>query len=215
MGASPIKLLVVDDHKVLRMGLQSLFDTVKGVEIVGEAATAAEAVQLAERCKPDVVLLDIRLPDASGTRACRAIRAARPETRVIMLTGFSDDNLVIASILAGASGFLLKETDAERLIDAVHIVAGGSSFLDPKVTHSVLERFQSLGGEILTDSLTSLTEQERSVLRLIAEGKTNRQISEDLSLSVNTVKTYVSTIFQKLHVSRRAEAAAIIAAKQR
>ncbi len=205
-----IRLMLVDDHKVLRIGLASLFQTVPSVQVVAEAGSAEEAVTEALRTEPDVVLMDVRLPGGDGVEACRAIIAERPQTRIIMLTSYPDEDAVVASIMAGAAGYLLKQTDPERLIEAVERVAGGASLLDPEVTRAALE-FMRLGGSSqVDDSLASLSEQERRILPLIAEGKTNREIGAELSLSPHTVKTYVSSIFQKLHLARRSQAAAFV-----
>lgn len=202
--------MLVDDHKVLRIGLASLFQTVPGVEVVAEAGSAEEALTEALRTNPDVILMDVRLPGGDGVEACRAIIAERPQTRVIMLTSYPDEDAVIASIMAGAAGYLLKQTDPERLIEAVERVAGGASLLDPEVTRAALEFMRRGGSSQVDDSLASLSEQERRILPLIAEGKTNREIGAELSLSPHTVKTYVSSIFQKLHLARRSQAAAFV-----
>lgn len=214
MSPGSIRLMLVDDHKVVRLGLASLFDTVEDVEIVGEAGAVAQAVELARAQRPDVVIMDVRLTDGSGIDACRDIRSARPETKVIMLTSHADEDAVVASIMAGAAGYLLKQSEPERLIEAVRTAAAGNSLLDPAVTRIVMERMQRLGGAE-HDPLAVLSEQERKVLPLIAEGKTNREIAAELILSEHTVKTYVSNILQKLNLSRRAEAAAFIAQQHR
>lgn len=205
-----IRLMIVDDHKVLRIGLVSLFQTAPGIEVVGEASTAAEAVELARQTAPDIILMDVRLPDSDGVAACRAILSDWPKTRVIMLTSYPDEDAVIASIMAGAAGYLLKQTDPERLIEAVERVAGGASLLDPEVTRAALDFVRRGGVTTADESLTILSDQERRILPLIAEGKTNRQIGADLTLSPHTVKTYVSSIFQKLHLARRSQAAAYV-----
>ncbi len=206
-----IRILVVDDHEVVRLGLKTLFRTVPGCEIVGEAGTVSEAIAAAEQSRPDVVLMDVRLPDGSGVEACREIRSARPETRVIMLTSFADEAAVVASITAGAAGYLLKQADLDRLVEAVHVVARGGSLLDPSVTATVLSWLQRVGRRPMDDPLAGLSEQERKVLPLMVEGKTNREIGQALCLSEHTVKTYVSNILQKLHLARRGEAAAYLA----
>jgi DNA-binding NarL/FixJ family response regulator len=205
-----IRLMLVDDHKVLRIGLASLFQTVPSVEVVGEAGGTEEAIQVAMRTDPDVVLMDVRLPEGDGIEACRAILAERPQTRIIMLTSYPDEDAVIASIMAGAAGYLLKQTDPERLIEAVERVADGASLLDPEVTRSALEFMRRGETAQADDSLASLSDQERRILPLIAEGKTNREIGAELNLSPHTVKTYVSSIFQKLHLARRSQAAAFV-----
>jgi two-component system, NarL family, response regulator DevR len=205
-----IRLMLVDDHKVLRIGLASLFQTVPSVDVVAEAGSAEEALVEALRTSPDVILMDVRLPDGDGVEACRAILSERPQTRIIMLTSYPDEDAVIASIMAGAAGYLLKQTDPERLIEAVERVAAGASLLDPDVTRAALEFMRRGGSAQLDDSLATLSDQERRILPLIAEGKTNREIGVELVLSPHTVKTYVSSIFQKLHLARRSQAAAFV-----
>jgi DNA-binding NarL/FixJ family response regulator len=206
-----IRLMLVDDHKVLRIGLASLFDTVPGVQVVAEASDAQEAISEARRTRPDVVLMDVRMPQGDGVEACRAITEERPDTRVIMLTSYPDDEAVIASIMAGASGYVLKQTDPERLIEAVERVAGGASLLDPDVTRTALDYMRH--GAIVPPpdgALASLSEQEKRILQLIGTGLTNRQIAAEMELSPHTVKTYVSSILQKLHLARRSQAAAFL-----
>jgi two-component system response regulator DevR len=205
-----IRLMLVDDHKVLRIGLASLFHTVASIEVVAEAGSADQAVEEARRTRPDVVLMDVRLPDGDGVEACRAIISELPQTRVIMLTSYPDEDAVIASIMAGAAGYLLKHTDPERLIEAVERVAAGASLLDPEVTQAALEFMRRGASPPGEDALAALSDQERRILPLIAEGKTNREIGAELSLSPHTVKTYVSSIFQKLHLARRSQAAAFV-----
>lgn len=211
MGRSRTTLLLVDDHQVVRIGLATLFGTVPHVAVVGEADTAKGAIAAACRYKPDVVLMDVRLPDGSGVEACREIRAARPDTRVIMLTSHPDEEAVIESVMAGAAGYLLKDVDPEQLIAAVEVVAHGRSLLDPASTQAVLAWMQRQGAQAPPDPLAELSETERRILPLIAEGKTNRAIAEELFLSEHTVKTYISNILHKLNLTRRAEAAAFIA----
>ena len=203
------RILICDDHEVVREGLRGLIGRQGDMTVVGEAGTVAEAVDAAARHKPDVVIMDIRLPDGSGVEACRAIREARPETKVIMLTSYADDDAVFASIIAGASGYLLKQTRGQAVVDAITAVAAGRSLLDPDVTGKVLERVRASRGE--DPAIASLTEQERKVLAGLAEGRTNREIGETLFLSEKTVKNYVSRILDKLGLSRRAEAAAYMA----
>ena len=203
------RILICDDHEIVREGLRGLLGRQADMTVVGEAGTVADAVDAAARHKPDVVIMDIRLPDGSGVEACRAIREARPETKVIMLTSYADDDAVFASIIAGASGYLLKQTRGQAVVDAITAVAAGRSLLDPDVTGKVLERVRASRGE--DPAIASLTEQERKVLAGLAEGKTNREIGETLFLSEKTVKNYVSRILDKLGLSRRAEAAAYMA----
>ena len=204
-----IRVLLCDDHEVVREGLRGLIGRQAGMTVVGEAGTVAEAIEVAARAKPDVVIMDVRLPDGSGVEACRSIREARPETKVVMLTSYADDEALFASIIAGASGYLLKQTRGQAVADAVTVVAAGGSLLDPDVTGKVLARLRESRAE--DPALASLTEQERKVMAGLAEGKTNREIGETLFLSEKTVKNYVSRILDKLGLSRRAEAAAYMA----
>jgi DNA-binding NarL/FixJ family response regulator len=213
MGDKKVRILIVDDHEVVRMGLRTLLEKRPGFLVVGEAGTAEESVEAAAQSQPDVVVMDIRLPDGSGVDACREIRDQRPETQVIMLTSYADDEALYGSIMAGASGYLLKQTRGQSLSDAIERVARGESLLDPAVTNKVLDRMRQLArGE--TDELAMLTEQERRILELIAEGKTNKEIAKDVYLSDKTVKNYVSSILNKLHLRRRSEAAAFIAERR-
>jgi DNA-binding NarL/FixJ family response regulator len=205
--AKPIRLLLVDDHEVLRIGLRTLFSEAGGFQVVGEADTVAAAVTEAARLNPDVVLMDVRLPDGSGVEACRTIRAAQPATRVLFLTSFADDDAVLATILAGADGFLLKEVSGDHLLDAVKTVAGGRSILDPAVTQRVLARMKSLSVPAKEEKGEALSPQEQRVLALVAEGLTNKEIASSLNLSEKTVGNYLGNIFQKLQVTRRAQAA--------
>lgn len=207
---SRLRIMLVDDHEVVRMGLRTLLEGQEGLSVVGEAGTAAEAVPAAERLHPDIVIMDVRLPDGSGVEACREIRASRPEVKVIMLTSYPDDQAVMSSIMAGASGYVLKETRGRALIEAIQTVAAGGSLLDPAVTTRVLERIRSAAASP-PDRFGELTDQERQILPLLAKGRTNRQIAETLHLSPHTVRNYVSEILAKLQVSRRAEAAAYYA----
>ncbi|HKY73175.1 MAG TPA: response regulator transcription factor [Nitrospira sp.] len=205
--SKPIRLLLVDDHEVLRIGLRTLFTEAGGFQVVGEAATMAAAITEASRLKPKVVLMDVRLPDGSGIDACRTIRTAHPDTRVVFLTSFADDDAVLSTILAGADGFLLKEVSGEQLIDAVKTVSSGRSILDPSVTQRVLAKVRSLSTLAPSQKREPLSTQEERVLALVAEGKTNKEIAVSLNLSDKTVGHYLENIFQKLQVSRRAQAA--------
>lgn len=206
----PIRLLLVDDHEVVRLGLRTLFEEAGGFQVVGEAGTLSAAIAESGRLTPDVVLMDVKLPDGSGVEACRAIRTARPSTRVLFLTSYADDDAVLATILAGADGFLLKDVSGDDLIRAVRKVARGQSILDGAVTQRVLVQVKMLSiataaaGE---EKQQALSPQEQKVLALVAEGKTNKEIASALALSEKTVGNYLSNIFQKLQVTRRAQAA--------
>ena len=202
-----IRLLLVDDHEVLRLGLRTLFTEAGGFHVVGEAGTMTEAIAHGLALTPDVVLMDVRLPDGSGIEACREIRTGHPETRVLFLTSFADDDAVLDTILAGADGFLLKEVSGDELMRAVRSVASGQSILDPGVTRRVLTKVKSLSATAGEGKQQPLAAQEQRVLALVAEGKTNKEIAAALTLSEKTVGNYLSNIFQKLHVSRRSQAA--------
>jgi len=211
---SQTSILIVDDHEVVREGLRALLNRREAFRVVGEAGTVAQAVEEAAKLKPDVIVMDVRLPDGSGIEACREIRQVRPETKVIMLTSYADEDAVFASILAGAAGYLLKQTRGNALADAITSVMRGESLLDPAVTQKVLERVRSAGQRSADDPLSALTEQEHRILLLIAEGKTNKEIADEVYLSDKTVKNYVSNILSKLNLRRRSEAAAFIARRE-
>jgi DNA-binding NarL/FixJ family response regulator len=208
-----VRVLIVDDHEVVRDGLRAVLRRRAELTAVGEADSVASAIKEARRTKPDVVIMDLRLPDGTGVEACREIRAERPETKVLMLTSYTHEEAVLDSIMAGASGYLLKETRSQALIDAIQRVARGESLLDPGVTNKVLERLRA-GKADKGDELSLLSEQERKILDLIAEGKTNKEIAQEVFLSDKTVKNYVSSILSKLGLRRRSEAAAFIARRQ-
>lgn len=212
MSEGLISIVVVDDHWLVRLGLTNLFGSLRHFALIGVASTATEAVAVARTHQPDVVVMDVRLPDGSGIEACRQIRSDNPNTRVVMLTSFCDEDAVIAAILAGASGYLLKQSEPERLLAAIETAAAGGSLLDPAVSDTVLQWMR--GAASTSQSGDRLSEQERKILPLIAEGKTNRQIAGELYLSEHTVKTYVSSLLKKLQLARRAEAAAYIARQQ-
>ena len=208
---SEIRVMLVDDHEIVRQGLRSLLERRENLRVVAEAGTVEEAVAAAAETQPDVVVMDVRLPDGTGIEACREIRAARPETRVLMLTSYADDEAVYAAILAGAASYMLKQTRGRELVAAIEAVARGESLLDPAVTQSVLTRVREMAGGGHKDKLSELSEQERRILGLIAEGKTNREIAATIFLSEKTVKNYVSTILSKLGMERRAQAAVFLA----
>jgi two-component system response regulator DevR len=210
-GSNPLRLLIVDDHEVVRQGLVALLERRDGLQVVAEAGTVAEAIEQARRFLPDIVVMDVRLPDGSGIEACREIRAELPATRVVMLTSYPDEEAVLSAIVAGAAGYLLKQIRARDLVAALEAVGRGESLLDPAVTERVLERVRkiALGGQ--SDELSLLTSQEQKILMLVAEGKTNKEIAADVFLSDKTVKNYVSSILSKLNLERRAQAAAFVA----
>jgi two-component system response regulator DevR len=209
--AKMLRLLVVDDHEVVRQGLVALLDRRPGFQVVAEAGTVEEAIGQARLHQPDIVVMDVRLPDGSGVEACREIRAELPGTRVIMLTSFPDDEAVLSAIVAGAAGYLLKQIRARDLVAALEAVGRGESLLDPAVTERVLERVRRIATGAVDDELGVLTPQERKILMLVAEGKTNKEIAADVFLSDKTVKNYVSSILSKLNLERRAQAAAYVA----
>lgn len=211
-STTPLRILVVDDHELVRIGLQTLLGGVPGFTVVGEAGSVAEAISAAGMYRPDVVLMDVRLPDGSGVEACREIRSAFPSIQVLMLTSYADDDAILSAIMAGAAGYLLKQTRAETLLEAIRTVGAGGSLLDPVVTQKVLQHIRSAAAEVSPDDkLAGLTEQERKILPLIADGRTNREIADALFLSEHTVKSYVSELLSKLQMRRRSEAAAFYA----
>jgi len=180
-------------------------------QVVAEAGTAGESVELARRYQPDLVVMDVRLPDGSGIEACREIRAELPGTRVVMLTSYPDEEAVFSAIVAGASGYLLKQVRGRDLVAALEAVGRGESLLDPAVTEKVLERVRRIATGGASDELAQLTAQEQKILLLVAEGKTNKEIAAEVFLSDKTVKNYVSSILSKLNLQRRAQAAAYLA----
>jgi DNA-binding NarL/FixJ family response regulator len=210
--ATVLRLLVVDDHEVVRQGLVALLDRREGFQVVAEAGTVAEAIDQARRHQPEIVIMDVRLPDGSGIEACREIRAEFPATRVVMLTSYPDEEAVLSAIVAGASGYLLKQIRARDLVAALEAVGRGESLLDPAVTEKVLDRIRRIAtGSQEADELSQLTGQERKILLLVAEGMTNKEIAAEIFLSDKTVKNYVSSILAKLNLERRAQAAAFVA----
>lgn len=207
----PLHVLLVDDHEVVREGLAALLARRPAFQVVAEAGTVAEAMAAARRFKPDLVVMDVRLPDGTGIEACRDIRSEMPETRVVMLTSYPDEEAVMSAILAGASGYLLKQIRGRDLVAALESVGRGDSLLDPAVTEQVLARIRRVASGSASDELAELTPQERKILMLVAEGKTNREIAAEVFLSDKTVKNYVSSILSKLNLQRRAQAAAFVA----
>jgi two-component system, NarL family, response regulator DevR len=207
----PLRVMIVDDHEVVRDGIKALLAEEEGLTIAGEAGSVREAIDRADGARPDVVVMDIRLPDGSGIDATREIRARLPNTQVLMLTTFADDEALFASIMAGAAGYVLKQVQGGDLVRAIRAVGAGQNLLDPTVTKGVLDRLRQ-GKHLLGDErLARLSAQEERILGEVAAGKTNREIGIDLKLAEKTVKNYVSSILSKLEVARRAEAAAYLA----
>ncbi len=205
----PIRVMIVDDHEVVRVGLRSVLEQKPSIEIVGEAESVLTACKLAEELVPDVILMDVRLSDGSGVDACRDILARCPGIRVIFLTSYGDEDSMLAAVVAGASGYLLKEVGSNRLLQAIEMVADGHSILD----HNVVQRVQSWLREqhnVLVDQKKDggLSAQQERVLALVAEGKTNKEVAVDLDISEKTVRNYLSIIFEKLHITRRTQAVA-------
>jgi two-component system, NarL family, response regulator DevR len=208
VSRQPIRVLIVDDHQVVRLGLRTLLGRHAGIEVVGEAGSVAGSVEEAQRLRPDLVLMDVRLPDGKGYEACRQIHRLVPESRVLFLTSFADEQVVLESLDAGGDGYLLKEIDENALLRAIESVAQGQSILDPAITRRVLERAKTPGTPTSQSRWESLAPQERRVLALVAEGKTNKEIGLALGLSDKTVKNYLSNALDKLQLTRRSQAAA-------
>jgi len=205
--APTIRVFLLDDHEIVRRGIADLLSATDDIEVVGEAATVAEALRRIPAARPDVALLDGRLPDGSGIDVCREIRSSHPDIRCLILTSYDDDDALFAAVMAGASGYLLKEIRGSSLLDGIRQVRAGRSLLDPSVTERVMRRLR-VGNE-QDPRLAGLTEREREILDLIAEGLTNRQIGERLFLAEKTVKNYVSILFAKLGLQRRTQAAVL------
>lgn len=204
----PVSVLIVDDHEVVRVGLQTVLSRQGGIDVVGEAATVTDALAESCRLQPDVVLMDARMPGGSGMDACRAIRSSCPGTRVLFLSSYEDNEAVLAAVIGGASGYLLKQINGEGLARAIHAVAQGQSILDPAITQPLLTRMQQQKEKASEPQRATLSTQQQRVLALVAEGKTNKEIGVSLELSDKTVKNYIRFIFQKMKVTRRAQAAA-------
>jgi DNA-binding NarL/FixJ family response regulator len=203
-----IRVLLVDDHEVVRVGLRQLLSRYPSILVVGESATAADAIRKATDLKPNIILMDVRLGDESGVEACRDILASGSNARVIFLTSFAEDESVLAAVLAGAQGYVLKDIDTPSLLNAIQTVAEGQSILDPAVVERAIrwvQRFAS-GQQVKGDN--TLSEQEERVLALVAEGRTNKEIAASLNLSDKTVRNYLTNVFKKLRITRRAQAAA-------
>ena len=207
-STKPVRVFIVDDYEIVRAGLRTMLSRQNGISVVGEAATVTEAVDGSSRLKPDVVLMDIRMLSDSGVDACRAIRDSCPHTRVLFLSSYEDHEAVLAAVLEGASGYLVKHVHAEELLRGIDDVPQGQSILDPTVTQPLLTRMP-VQQEVSKPLQATLSTQQQRVLELIAQGKTNKEIGSSLDLSDQTVKNYVRFIFQKLNVTRRAHAAAL------
>lgn len=205
---APIRVFLVDDHEVVRRGLAELLSLEPDIKVVGEASNQSDAITRIRATRPDVAVLDVRLPDGSGVEVCREIRSNYPEVRALMLTSYSDDEALFDSIMAGASGYCLKDIRGHDLVGAIRSVAAGSSLLDPVATSRVLARLR--GSHESDERLASLTAQEKRILALIGEGLTNRQIGQQLHLAEKTVKNYVSSLLGKLGLERRTQAAAFV-----
>ncbi len=202
------KIMIVDDHEVVRLGLISLLEQNSQYEIIAQSDNAIDAIKKVETYKPDIVLMDIRLPGMSGIEACEQINKKYPDTKVIMLTSYAEDEMLFSAIKAGASGYVLKQINAKDLINSIESVARGEASLDPAVTQRVFQEVRKAVREEEASAFSSLSQQEKMVLKLVSEGKTNRDIAQNLFLGEGTVRNYVSSILSKLNVSNRAEAAA-------
>ena len=209
--SKPIAVLLVDDHAVVREGLKLVLARDPQIKVVGEAGTADAAIAETKRLKPDVILMDIRLPGEDGVQACSDILEQWPQTRVLFLTSFADDDTVLAAVLAGAHGYLIKEIGVDTLVDSIKRVAAGESILDPAATKRVLSWVKSRSAAPPEPGREALSPQEQRVVALVADGKTNKEIAAGMGLSPKTVKNYLSNIYQKLQITRRAQAAALFA----
>jgi len=210
----PIRLLLVDDHEVVRVGLRTVLQENHGITIVGEAGSKASAIRAAQRLRPDIILMDVRLPDGSGVDACRAILARHPTMRIIFLTSYADDKSVLAAVLAGAYGYIIKDIDSSLLIRSIRAVSNGQSILNPALTQRALNWIKGWPAQAGPVRGQSLSPQEERVLALVAEGMTNKEIAATMQLSDKTVKNYLANVFQKLRISRRAQAAALFVKRQ-
>jgi DNA-binding NarL/FixJ family response regulator len=208
-GEEPVRVFLLDDHEVVRRGVAALLDAEPDLEVIGEAGTASQALARIPALRPDVAILDVRLPDGDGVSVCREIRSQLPEVACLMLTSFADDDALFDAVMAGAAGYVLKQIHGTDLVGAVRTVASGQSLLDPRSTARMLERLREQANR--KDPLAALSDQERRILELIGEGLTNRQIGERMYLAEKTVKNYVSNLLAKLDMQRRTQAAALAA----
>lgn len=206
-----LRILLVDDHEVVRLGVRALIDRQPGMEVVGEAGTVREAVSQTRHLQPDVVVLDIRLPGGSGLDACRQIKDYRPETRIIILTSFPDDEVIFDAIACGADGYVLKEIGSDELIRALERIGRGESLLDPTVTDRVFAKMREVRERERADAFAGLSERQMHILARVAEGETNREIGAALHLSEKTVRNYLSDMLRELNLTSRAQAAAYAA----
>lgn len=202
---TPIRVFVVDDHELIRRGVSQAFEEEEDLVVVGTAGSVREALDTIGLKGPDVALLDLRLPDGDGIELCREIRSRHPLTKCLLFTSFADDEAVLQAVMAGASGFLLKDTDVTALVDGIRAIAAGASLLEPETIQRVLDRATS--GSVHDQRARDLTEQERNILRLIGEGHTNKEIGAELFIAEQTVKNYVSSLLKKLGMQRRTQAA--------
>ena len=209
MAAVALGVFLLDDHEVVRTGLRALLEAAPDIDVVGEAGTVADALARIPATKPDVAILDVRLPDGSGVEVCREVRSSSPDIACVMLTSYADDEALVASIMAGAAGYVLKQVGSLDLVDTIRRAGAGQSLLDPSLTERVLDRLRK--GPKVDPRLASLTPQERRILDLIAEGCTNRQIADTMFLAEKTVKNYVSNLLAKLGMERRTQAATFAA----
>lgn len=209
-----LRLMVVDDHDVVRMGLRALIESQEDLEFLAEASGGQQAVAKAAECNPDIIIMDVRMPEGGGVEACREIRDRDPKIKILMLTSFSDDDALFNSIMAGASGYLLKGVSSTELVGAIRSLGEGKALLDAEVTQSVLERLRTGRFDEGDPKLRRLNAQEDRVLSQVAKGLTNREIGVELKISDKTVKNYVSGILRKLEVARRSEAAAYLSRAQ-
>ena len=209
-----LRILVVDDHDIVRQGIAALLERQPGYDVVAQAGTAADAVAAANRFSPDLVILDVSLPDGSGIETCREIKARHPATRVVILTGSADEDTILTAVVAGANGYLLKSSGVREVMHAIDVVAAGGSLLDPVATDRMVRRIRRLGEGAEADPLVGLAAREHRILELIAAGHTNKEIASEIKLSEKTVKRSVSVILSKLNLERRGQAAALYAGRR-